>query len=167
MTDAAIDQPPAGNPTRLVAWLRTATGDGPIYALVVLFGLNLVEEMDRDGFGVLVPNIQQAFHLSLQGILTLLAFVGIGGLALQVPIAWLCDRYKRVRLAAIGAAIWGAFSVATGMAYALWFLGLTRAGSGIGQAVVDPTHNSLLADYYSTDVRPRVYSLHRSANGLG
>ena len=167
MSEPTTIATPAGEASRVVTWLRTATGDGPIYALVVLFGLNLVEEIDRDGFGVLVPNIQQAFHLSLQGILTLLAFVGIGALALQVPIAWLCDRYKRVRLAAIGAAIWGAFSVATGLAYTLWFLGIARVGSGIGQAVVDPTHNSLLADYYSTDVRPRVYSLHRSANGLG
>ncbi len=41
------------------------------------------------------------------------------------------------------------------------------AGSGIGKAVVDPTHNSLIADYYDIPSRPRVYSFHRAANAVG
>jgi branched-chain amino acid transport system ATP-binding protein len=152
---------------RVYEWLRAATGYGPIFPLAVLFGLNLMEEVDRDSFGVLVPNIQKAFHLNLQGILALVALVGVAALALQVPIAWLADRCKRVRMVTLGGAIWGLFSLATGFATSLLFLGITRAGSGIGQAVIDPTHNSLVADYYATDVRPRVYSIHRSANGIG
>jgi branched-chain amino acid transport system ATP-binding protein len=155
------------DPGRITRWLRTATGNGPIYALAMLFGLNLMDEIDRAGFAVLIPNIQKDFGLNLQGILTLVALVGVGALALQVPIAWLADRYMRVRLATAGAALWGLFSIATGLATNIWFLGIARGGSGIGQAVVDPTHNSLIADYYDTDVRPRVYSLHRSANALG
>ena len=39
-----------------------------------------------------------------------------------------------------------------------------RPAPAIGKAVVDPTHNSLLADYYPIDNRPRVYSFHRAAN---
>ena len=46
-------------------------------------------------------------------------------------------------------------------------LGIARAGSGIGKAVVDPTHNSLIADYYDIPSRPRVYSFHRAANAVG
>jgi branched-chain amino acid transport system ATP-binding protein len=156
-----------GSGGRAFEWLRAATGYGPVFPLVVLFGLNLMEEVDRDGFAVLVPNIQKAFHLNLQGILTLIALVGVAALALQVPIAWLADRHQRVRMATLGGAIWGLFSLATGFATSLWFLGITRAGSGIGQAVIDPTHNSLVADYYATEARPRVYSLHRAANGFG
>ena len=37
----------------------------------------------------------------------------------------------------------------------------------IGKAVVDPTHNSLIADYYAPDHRPKVYSFHRAANAVG
>jgi branched-chain amino acid transport system ATP-binding protein len=33
--------------------------------------------------------------------------------------------------------------------------------------VVEPTHNSLLADYYDIPDRPKVYSVHRAANALG
>ena len=152
---------------RVTRWLRNATGDGPIYPLMILFGLNLMDEVDRDGFGVLLPTIQADFHLNLQGILSLVALVGIGALLLQVPIAWLADRRSRVRLAGAGGALWGLFAIATALATNTWTLGLARVGSGVGQAVVDPTHNSLIADYYAPDVRPRVYSLHRSANALG
>ena len=152
---------------RITHWLAVATGNGPIYALGVLFGLNLMDEIDRDGFGVLLPNIQAAFHLNLQGILTLVAIVGIGALLLQVPIAFLADRHNRVRIAGAGGALWGLFAIATAAATNIWMLGVARVGSGIGQAVVDPTHNSLIADYYAPGVRPRVYSLHRSANALG
>ena len=46
-------------------------------------------------------------------------------------------------------------------------LGAARAGAGLGRAVNDPTHNSLLADYYDIPARPRVYAVHRYANALG
>ena len=39
--------------------LRRAVGDGPLMALVVLFGLNAVDELDRTGFGILIPNIRE------------------------------------------------------------------------------------------------------------
>ena len=33
--------------------------------------------------------------------------------------------------------------------------------------MIDPTHNSLLADYYPIEVRNKVYSTHRAANAVG
>ncbi|MCU1368076.1 MAG: ABC-type branched-chain amino acid transport system, ATPase component, partial [Ilumatobacteraceae bacterium] len=46
-------------------------------------------------------------------------------------------------------------------------LTIARSGSSIGKAVVDPTHNSLLADYYPIESRSKVYSAHRAANAVG
>ena len=63
--------------------------------------------------------------------------------------------------------MWGVFSVLTGLANNLWVLGAARAGAGLGRAVNDPVHNSLLADYYDIPARPRVYAVHRYANALG
>ena len=60
-----------------------------------------------------------------------------------------------MRIAWIGAAAWGVFSFLTGLATTVVMLAIVRSGSGIGKAVVDPTHNSLIADYYAIDVRPR------------
>jgi ABC-type branched-subunit amino acid transport system ATPase component/predicted MFS family arabinose efflux permease len=150
-----------------IRWLQELVGDGPVYPLLILFGLNAVDELDRTGFGILLPEIRDAFDLDLQGILTLIAVVGVGSLAMQVPIAYLADRRSRVHITLIGAALWAVFSFATGLAFTVWALVVFRIGSGIGRAVVEPTHNSLLADYYAPEVRPRVYSFHRAANSVG
>src|SRR3954453_11234793 len=143
------------------------TGGAAIFPLLVLFGLNAVDELDRTAFAVLLPNIRDEFGLSLSGVLGLVGAVSFGALLLQVPIASLADRSNRVRIAWIGAACWGFFSLMTGLASTLLVLGIARSGSGIGKAVVDPTHNSLLADYYDIPTRPKVYSFHRAANAVG
>jgi branched-chain amino acid transport system ATP-binding protein len=147
--------------------MEGATSGGVMYPLVVLFGLNAVDELDRTAFGVLLPEIRQEFGLDLQGILTLVGLVSLFALLLQVPIAALADRTNRVRMAWIGAVAWGICSLLTGMAATLWMLGASRAGSAIGKAVVDPTHGSLLADYYPPEARPKAFSFHRAANAVG
>ena len=148
-------------------WITDLAGGGPVYALMILFGLSMVDEMDRTAFGLLLPNIRDAFDMSNQGILSLVAVAALLGLSLQVPIAQMADRYRRTRLMLIGAAVFAAFSIGTGLAVSVWMLTLVRAGSGVGQATVGPTHNSLLADWFPIGSRPRVFSFHRGANAVG
>jgi branched-chain amino acid transport system ATP-binding protein len=150
-----------------VRTLDGITGGGPIYPLLILFGLNAVDELDRTAFTVLLPEIREEFGLNLTGVLGIVAAVGAAALALQVPIAQLADRGSRSRLTLIGAGVWAVFSFVTGLAWVLWALAVARAGSGIGKAVVDPTHNSLIADYYAPEHRNKVFAFHRSANVLG
>jgi len=133
----------------------------------VLFGLNAVDELDRTAFGILLPEIRDAFDLDLTTMLLIIALVYAGALALQVPIAHYADRSSRVRLMLLGAVAWACFSFMTGLATTLWVLGIARAGSGIGKAVNDPTHQSLIADWYPPDARPGVYSFYRAANAVG
>jgi len=147
--------------------MASITGGGPTYPLLILFGLNAVDELDRTAFAILSPNIRREFGLGFTGLLTFIALVLAGALALQVPIAGMADRYPRVRIAMIGATAWAAFSFMTGLAGTIVVLGVARAGSGIGKAVNDPTHNSLLADWFAPAQRPKVYSFHRAANALG
>jgi ABC-type branched-subunit amino acid transport system ATPase component/MFS family permease len=148
-------------------WLTDLSGGGPVYALAVLFGFNMVEEMDRDAFGLLIPNIQAAFHLSNAGILSLVAVAALLGLSLTVPIAQLSDKRSRVRLMLIGGAVFALFSFGTGLAAFAWVLVIMRSGSGLGQATALPTHNSLMSDWFRIAARPRVFSLYRFANALG
>src|SRR3546814_18046671 len=115
------------------------------------------------GCGGLLPEIRVDVGLGLQGILTRGGIVSRLAVLLQVPIAARACRSNRVRLAWVGALAWGACSLLTGMAATLWMLGATRAGSAIGKAVVEPTHGSLLADYYPPAARPKVFSFHRAA----
>ena len=148
-------------------WLRSITGDGPLYGLLILFGLNAVDELDRTAFAILAPEIREEFELGFTGLLTLIAAVLAFALALQVPIAGLADRYPRVRIALLGATAWACFSFMTGLAGGIVMLGIARSGSAIGKAVNDPTHNSLIADWFDPSRRPKAYSFHRSANAVG
>lgn len=148
-------------------WKQRTTQGAPIFPLGVLFGLNMVDELDRAAFGVLLPEIRDHFGLENNGILTVVSLSLIAALILALPIGFYADRWRRVPIAATGASVWGFFSVLTGMATNLWVLGSARAGAGLGRAVNDPVHNSLLADYYDIPARPRVYAVHRYANALG
>jgi ABC-type branched-subunit amino acid transport system ATPase component/MFS family permease len=147
--------------------LRRLVDGGPVYPLAILFGLNAVDELDRAAFGILLPEIREAFGLDLTGVLTLVAITGVVGLLLQVPIGLLVDRSRRVPVVLVGATVWGLASMATGLAPTVIALGIFRTSSGLGKAIIDPTHNSLIADYYPPEVRVRAYSFHKSANAVG
>jgi branched-chain amino acid transport system ATP-binding protein len=142
-------------------------GTGPIFPLLILFGLNAADELDRTAFGILLPNIRDAFGMSNTGILSLVGLTALGALLMQMPIAVAADKGNRVVIALVGAVVWAVFSMMTGASTAIWMLIVARTGSGIGRAVVDPTHNALLSDYYPVDRRPGVFSFHRAANVLG
>ena len=147
--------------------LRSIVGSESATPLVLLFLLNAVDELDRTAFQVLTPEIRDAFGLDNQGILSIIALVAAIGLGLQPFIGFLGDRRSRVRIAVAGATAWGIFSLLTGFAPVLVLLVAARCGSALGRIVNDPTHNSLLADYYPPDRRPGVYGLHRAANSAG
>jgi ABC-type branched-subunit amino acid transport system ATPase component/MFS family permease len=150
-----------------MSWLRDLCGGESAFPLIVLFGLNAVDELDRTAFGILLPEIREDFGIDLQTALGLVALASIAAILLSVPIAQHVDRSRRVPVAIAGAVVWAVFSGMTGLATGVVMLTVARSGSSIGKAVVDPTHNSLLADYYPIAARSRVYSTHRAANAIG
>jgi branched-chain amino acid transport system ATP-binding protein len=129
-----------------IASLREICGGEAIYPILVLFGLNAVDELDRAAFGILLPEIRDHFNLDLSTMLGIVALSSVAALALQVPIAQLADRSKRIPLAVVGALVWGIFSGMTGIALGVVMLTIARSGSSLGKAVIDPTHNSLISD---------------------
>ena len=148
-------------------YFNEITAGYALYPLIILFGLNAVDELDRTVFGVLGPEIRDHFGLTNQGYLSLIALTLLGGLLLEIPLAFYADRLPRARIAVLGAAVWMFFGVFTGMATTILLLVIARSGAGMGRAVVTPTHNSLLADYYPIEVRADVYGFHRMANAVG
>lgn len=149
-------------------WRPSAVTMGaPIYPLLVLFGLNAADELDRTAFSVLLPEIRDHFGMSNAGILGVVAVSSIAILLLEIPLSFYCDRHNRVRIATAGAASWALFSAGTGLSFAVVMLVLMRLGAGTGRSIVTPTHNGLLSDWYSPAARLKVFSFHRIANSLG
>ena len=150
-----------------VAWLRDLTGDGPALALVILTGLNAVDELSRASFAVVAPDIADHFGVGVVGVTVPFVLAFAAAFALSVPIATVADRRNRVRLAMLGGTVFAVFSTLVGLAPNVWLLAAFLAGSNLGKAVIEPSHTSLLADYYSVELRPRVFSFHRAGNALG
>ena len=143
------------------------TGGVSTFPLLMLFGFNLVDELDREAYSVLLPDIRDSFGLSTQGILVIASIVGILVQFLEIPIALYADRGKRTRVAIGGAAAWSGFSVLTGLAPNVATLVVGRVAGTLGRAVNGPTHRPLLADYYPIENRPAVFAFHSAANSIG
>ena len=142
-------------------------GGASLFPLGVLFGIELLDQATQSAFNVLTPNIRDAFHLTNAGILLIVAIAGAAALACTLPIAVLADRTNRVRIALVGALVGAAFSIGLGVAQGIVVAAIMLVGISMGQAVIFPTHNSLLADYYPVPARPRIYSAHRSGISIG
>ena len=142
-------------------------GGVSLFPLGVLFAIELLDQATQSAFNVLTPNIRDAFHLTNAGILLIVAIAGAAALGCTLPVAVLADRTNRVRIALIGALIGAAFSIGLGVAQTIVWATIALVGVSMGQAVIFPTHNSLLADYYPVPARPRVYSAHRSGISIG
>lgn len=136
-------------------------------ALVVLFVLNAIDEFDRAVLAVSLDRIRVSFHLSdWQVSLLPLAVIFITGL-LSLPAGNLADRMSRTKILAYGSIVWGGAGLLAASATSFVYLFFTRALLGVGQATINPTHASLLSDYYPVSVRGRVLGYHRAANPLG
>src|SRR3990170_104125 len=93
---------PEGKPT-LRARVASTTGGASWLPLLILFGLNAVDELDRSAFSVLLPNIRGEFGLGLPGVPPLTAAVIPAGLLFALPIARFADRGRRIPIAIGGA----------------------------------------------------------------
>ena len=98
-------------------WLRDICGGEAAFPLVVLFGLNAVDELDRTAFGILLPNIRDEFDLDNTKVLGLVALVvGCGARRCRCRSPNTPTDRDRVPLAIVGAVVWALFSGITGLA---------------------------------------------------
>ncbi|MDY7105460.1 MAG: MFS transporter [Actinomycetota bacterium] len=138
--------------------------DRPALPLLVLTGLNLVDEFDRYAFSALTPEIRDTFGLSDAGIGAIGTISSVIIVFLAVPIGVAADRFSRIRLSALAAALWGVTAVATGIVTTVWALATMRFLSGIGRGANEIVHPSVLTDLYPSNTHPRVFQIHRMAN---
>jgi ABC-type branched-subunit amino acid transport system ATPase component/MFS family permease len=142
-------------------------GAVPLFPLGVLFSIELLDMATKSAFSILIPNIRDAFHLSNASILAVTAIGDAAALLATVPIAMLADRSNRVKIMLTGATLGAIFCLGLGLAPTVVIATIALAGMRMGQAVIFPTHNSLLADYYPVSARSRIYYAHGSGLAFG
>jgi MFS family permease len=135
--------------------LRKLTAGAPVLPLAVLFGLNFADEFDRVAFAAVISEIRDAFNLSDAGIQQVSGLAGLATLLLALPMGVLADRFNRVRLSILAAALWGTCAVFTGIVPAVWLLFIVRLGAGLGRIINEVVHPSLLSDLYPRKAHPR------------
>jgi len=124
--------------------------------LTVVYALNF---LDRTIFNVLIEPIKKEFALSdtTMGLLAGFGFVLFYSL-LGIPIARLADRFNRRNIVAVALAFWSAMTVFCGMAQSVATLALARIGVGIGESGGTPASQSIIADLFSKNERPRDFT---------
>src|SRR5499427_477143 len=133
--------------------------------LTIVYALNF---LDRTIFNVLIEPIKKEFLLSdtTMGLLAGFGFVLFYSV-LGIPIARLADRLNRRNIVAIAFAFWSAMTALCGMAQSVSSLALARIGVGIGESAGTPASQSLIADLFDKNERPRALGIYAIGTYLG
>jgi len=144
MSDASATAPagPATDsdyPSPLVAWAVVA----------VLFVAYIFSFIDRMIIGLLVEPLKADLGLTdtqvslLQGFAFAIFYTVIG-----LPLGRVIDRTARMRVVAVGVALWSLMTASCGLAGQYWQLFLARMGVGVGEATLSPAAYSVISDSF-------------------
>jgi MFS family permease len=138
------------------------------YVLAILTVVYALNFLDRTIFNVLIEPIKKEFVLSdtTMGLLAGFGFVLFYSL-LGIPIARIADRLNRRNIVAIAFAFWSAMTALCGMATSVAMLALARIGVGIGESAGTPASQSLVADLFNKNERPRALGIYAIGTYLG
>lgn len=119
------------------------------YATVVLALLYWLSVLDRFIIALLVDPIKRDLGLTdVQfGMLHGIAFIGSFTL-FGLVFGALADRVNRRRLIYVGVAVWSIATATCGVAQSFWHLLIARVGVGVGEASLNPSATSMIADLF-------------------
>lgn len=118
-------------------------------AVAILTLANISGFLDRQILSLLVQPLRRDFGLTDTDVSLLmgLSFTIFYSL-LGLPIGRWVDRGSRPRIIALGAAVWSALTMLTGVARSYGQLFAARIGVGVGEATLGPAAVSLIADQF-------------------
>jgi MFS family permease len=132
---------------------------------LVMFGAT-IEAFDRSLFGIVLEDIRRAFDATdyqlgfAAGAFGFVATLGV------IPLGYLTDRVKRVRIISWGYLPWGIGMILQGLSTSFPFFFLARMFNGTLEATNGqeaPAPVSLIGDWYPVEERNRAFGL----QGLG
>ena len=138
------------------------------YVLALLTAVYALNFLDRTIFNVLIEPIKKEFTLSdtTMGLLAGFGFVLFYSL-LGIPIARFADRLSRRNIVALAFAFWSAMTFLCGMASSVASLAIARIGVGIGESAGTPASQSMIADLFDKNERPRALGIYAIGTYLG
>lgn len=144
-----------------------STTRAALFALLVLFSMNLLNYVDRYVLAAVGKAIMQDLRLR-PGAFGVLGSAFIVVYTVVSPlVGWLGDRYSRRVILAFGVGLWSVATVATAFASTFGQMFLARALLGVGEASYGVVAPALLSDLFSRQSRGRVMGLFYLALPLG
>lgn len=130
-----------------------------VYALIVLFAINLMNFFDRQIIGGVGEGIRREWGLSdtalgLLGTVFTLLYAVFG-----LPLGRLSDTNERRRILSGGVFFWSLLTAASGVARTFGQLIVARLGVGVGEATCSPASTSLIGDLFPTTWRGRAMAV--------
>ncbi|MDE2111813.1 MAG: MFS transporter [Alphaproteobacteria bacterium] len=131
------------------------------YLLFVLFVVLVFNKVEHAALGVVLQSIKVDLKLSdtQLGLLTGIAFT-LFYAVMGVPLARWADRGSRVSILSLTTALQCAAVALCGAAGSFLQLMIIRVAVAVGEAGCFPASNSLIADYFTRDARPRATALY-------
>ncbi|KPF90783.1 MFS transporter [Novosphingobium sp. AAP83] len=141
------------------------------YAWYVLSLLTLAYALailDRVSIALLIEPLQQSLKIddTQFGLLQGMAFSIVYSM-LGLPLGMLSDRRRRVTLLFGGLALWSAATIGCSFATNFQELFIARMLVGVGEAALVPVATSLIADYFTPNIRPKAYGIFVTGSSLG
>ncbi|MBI4551119.1 MAG: MFS transporter [Candidatus Latescibacteria bacterium] len=140
---------------------------GAAAALALLFGMNLLDYIDRNILAAVLPRIQTEMHLSDTQAGWLAPAFLVAYTVFAPIMGWAGDRYTRTRLLVLGVGLWSLATVGSGFADTYGHLVLARSLLGIGEATYGTLAPTILADLYPRSSRGKVLSFFYLAIPVG
>ena len=136
------------------------------YVVLLLMVAYIFSFIDRQILALLVEQIKADLAISDTGFSLLSGFAfSLFYASMGVPIAYLADRFSRVRIIAAGIAFWSLATIACGLSRNFLQMFLARIGVGAGEAALTPATYSMLSDMFPRETLGRAigtYSMGRS-----
>jgi MFS transporter, Spinster family, sphingosine-1-phosphate transporter len=141
-------------------------------ALALLLGINLFNYIDRFVLAAVEPNIRAAFFApgdpNAMAITGSLAPAFLVTYMISAPVlGFLADRFSRWLIVGICVILWSFATAASGFAATFFALLVTRIFVGIGEGGYGPAAPTILADYFTIQMRGRVMAIFCAAIPVG
>lgn len=151
-----------------VAEAPTAPGAGARVTLAMLCFVYVLNFLDRQLISILAKPIQDSLEIT-DGQLGLLTgfYFALFYCLIAIPIGWLADRTSRVKVLAVGCALWSAATAACGLAGSYAQLAVARMMVGVGEAGGVPPSYAIISDTFPRERRTTAMAIFNLGPPLG